>query len=119
MQKRTLKGEEDAVVSKHTTCPRQIIEPSEQLQYFLLKTRQLKMKVEFTKEDCYGQKHPIESDQLIQIKLKELEVELEKIPSDEKELWEQAKTKCPDLADDEHRLMFLRCEVFNADVSDY
>ena len=75
------------------------------------------MKVEFTPADVYGQKHPIESPELIQAKLKELDLELEKLPQDEKELWEEAKEKCPDLTDDDDKLMFLRCEVFNADVS--
>ena len=74
------------------------------------------MKVEFTPEDVYGQKHPIESPELIQAKLKELDLELEKLPEDEKDLWEEAKEKCPGLTTDDDKLMFLRCEVFNADV---
>ena len=74
------------------------------------------MKVEFTAEDVYGQKHPIETPELIQAKLKELDSDLEKLPQDEKDLWEEAKEKCPELTDDDDKLMFLRCELFNANV---
>ena len=71
-------------------------------------------------EDPYGQKHPDETPELIKSKLEELEKEIDKLPKAKKKSWLTAKQKCPDLTDDEKfRLMFLRCEVFNADVSSF
>lgn len=75
--------------------------------------------VGMTEEDIYGQRHPIECPELIAVKLKELNVELDNLPASDKQGWEQAKTKCPDLVnEDTYKLMFLRAEVYNADVSD-
>jgi hypothetical protein len=69
--------------------------------------------------DIYGQRHPIESTDLIGSKLMELDDELSKLTAEDAEGWTQAKEKCSsDLVDDDFKLMFLRCEVFNADVSD-
>lgn len=73
--------------------------------------------VPMTPPDQYGQRHPIETDALISIKLKELEVEIESIPKERREAYSQALEKCPDLLTDAFKLMFLRSEVFNADVS--
>lgn len=45
--------------------------------------------------------------------------ELEKISKDDKKDFTEASIKCPKLCmSDEHKLMFLRCEQFNADVSE-
>ena len=44
--------------------------------------------------------------------------ELDKLDEETKNGWDQAKVKCPNLVGEEHRLMFLRCEVFNEEVSD-
>mmetsp|Transcript_7342 Transcript_7342/g.10527 ORF Transcript_7342/g.10527 Transcript_7342/m.10527 type:complete len:81 (-) Transcript_7342:82-324(-) len=69
------------------------------------------------KEDQYGQIHPNETPELIEEKLNELESQLDKLSDDAKKNWIKATEKCPDLTGDATRLMFLRCEVFNADVS--
>mmetsp|Transcript_13465 Transcript_13465/g.22926 ORF Transcript_13465/g.22926 Transcript_13465/m.22926 type:complete len:307 (-) Transcript_13465:161-1081(-) len=67
--------------------------------------------------DEYGQNHPVESPGLIQSKLEELEAALIAIPADQKVAWNLAKRKCPDQLNDDFHLMFLRAEVFKADVS--
>jgi hypothetical protein len=73
--------------------------------------------VPMSDEDIYGQTHPIESADLIASRLKELDLELDKLPADDTQGWTQAKTKCaPDIINNDFKLMFLRCEVFNADV---
>lgn len=44
--------------------------------------------------------------------------ELDKLPTNDKKGLFEAYDKCPELSkSDEHKLMFLRCEQFNADVS--
>ena len=71
--------------------------------------------------DVYGQVHPVETPDLLETKRAELEEELRKIPMEEKIEWMEAQAKCgidhPDLVGDDFKLQFLRCEVFNADVS--
>lgn len=67
--------------------------------------------------DVYGQVHPIESDELLVAKLRDLEEELGLIATEDKTHWMQAMAKCPELVADDSKLKFLRCEVFNADVS--
>lgn len=71
-------------------------------------------------EDMYGQRHPVENPDLIAAKLGELEEELSQLSDEDSQGWTQAKAKCsPDLINDDFKLMFLRCEVFNADVSSF
>jgi len=67
--------------------------------------------------DQYGQVHPDETPELVRAKLQDLEGEIAKIPKEEKEAFEQAKVKCPGQLTEAFKLMFLRCEVFIADVS--
>ena len=68
-------------------------------------------------DDLYGQVIPKETPELLSSKFEELETELQKIPSDKKVEWEMALEKCPNLCDEAFKLMFLRCEVFNADLA--
>ena len=68
--------------------------------------------------DIYGQIHPNETQALIAETLEEFDDAVAKIPDEEKgNLWE-AERRCPQLLTDDFKLMFLRCEVFNVDVSD-
>lgn len=68
--------------------------------------------------DVYGQLHPVETDELLEDKKKEIDDELSKLPQEKKTEWMEAKEKCPpSLVGDDFKLKFLRCEVFNADVS--
>ena len=74
--------------------------------------------IEMTEPDIYGQCHPIESSSLIETKLKEFEAELVKLPEEKTISLKMADEKCPpNYIDDDFKLMFLRCEVFNVDVS--
>jgi len=49
--------------------------------------------------------------------LSNLDNELRKTPRDEKTAWIYALQECPDLVGDSHKLLFLRCEVFRADLA--
>jgi hypothetical protein len=71
-----------------------------------------------------GQLHPNETPELIAQKLVEIESEVEKLtlaanPNAKQNCWQlkQAQERCPELLTDAFKLMFLRCEVFNANVS--
>jgi hypothetical protein len=67
--------------------------------------------------DIYGQVHPNETPELIAQKQKEFEMEIEKLAADTKKNLLQAQERCPELLTRDFKLLFLRCEVFNADVS--
>lgn len=67
--------------------------------------------------DIYGQLHPIETPDLIERKQTEFALEIEKIPSDQRQNAILAEDKCPDIVNTSFKLMFLRCEVFNADLA--
>jgi hypothetical protein len=73
-----------------------------------------------------GQLHPNETPELIAQKLIEMESEIEKLqrieaanPNTKQNCLQlkQAQQRCPELATADFKLMFLRCEVFNANVS--
>ena len=66
--------------------------------------------------DMYGQVHPEETDDMIAQKLELFEQELQKVPENAKKSLRQAEAKCPDQLTKDFKLMFLRSEVFNADV---
>lgn len=74
------------------------------------------MAIAFTETDVYGQSHPIETPELTKLKLEDLNKTLDEV-GDQHEGWCQAKRMCPELVDDKFKLQFLRCEVFNVDVS--
>lgn len=73
--------------------------------------------------DVYGQLHPKETPELIAQKLIEMESEIEKLAADTTNAKQnclqlkQAQERCPELLTDGFKLMFLRCEVFHANVS--
>jgi len=67
--------------------------------------------------DAYGQIHPVETPELLKQGLKDLDEEIEKIPKDSRINFETAKLKCANLTNDDAKLVFLRCEVFNADLA--
>lgn len=71
------------------------------------------------KADVYGQFHPIETKEMIVEKLEEFEREIKKLPEDVKKSLLEAEEKCPDLVTEDFKLIFLRSEVFNADVSSW
>lgn len=67
--------------------------------------------------DVYGQIHPVESPSMIETGLSNLEKELSLISDEAKKALDRAIEKCPEVVNDRHKLMFLRCEVFNADLA--
>eukprot|EP00545_Synedropsis_sp_CCMP1620_P001290 CAMPEP_0119014096 /NCGR_PEP_ID=MMETSP1176-20130426/9350_1 /TAXON_ID=265551 /ORGANISM="Synedropsis recta cf, Strain CCMP1620" /LENGTH=296 /DNA_ID=CAMNT_0006967235 /DNA_START=30 /DNA_END=920 /DNA_ORIENTATION=+ len=77
------------------------------------------METPFGEPDVYGQRHPIESLELIETRLKELEKELESLVAASKETaktngWVQAKERCaPELIDNDFKLLFLRARKFH------
>lgn len=69
--------------------------------------------------DLYGQKHAIESAKCVNNSLRLLEKEIWKLDEERRRSLEMASVRCPGLYESkEHRLLFLRCEQFNVDVSD-
>jgi len=67
--------------------------------------------------DVYGQVHPVETPELIQTKLIDLQKELAQLPDEKTVAWKQAQKECPTLVNEDFMLQFLRCEVYNTDVS--
>ena len=69
--------------------------------------------------DVYGQVHPDESKEFCMAKLKQFELVLGGIPESEKESVCEAEARCPELLTPSFKLMFLRCDVFDVNVSFY
>jgi hypothetical protein len=70
---------------------------------------------QFGEVDIYGQRHPIETPELIEMRLKELEEELEVVAK--KDSWVTAQEKCaPELIGRDFKLLFLRARKFQAKV---
>jgi hypothetical protein len=67
--------------------------------------------------DVYGQLHPVESEELIAAQRQKFEDELDLMTSDKKKSLLQAQETCPQLLTDDFKLLFLRCEVFNAKLA--
>lgn len=69
-------------------------------------------------EDPYEQEYKQETEELRRETLQLMDMALEKIPPQDKTDWEQAKQKCdPILINQDHKLLFLRMELFNFQVS--
>ena len=67
--------------------------------------------------DLYGQKHPIETDEMIQNAIRDFDDLLQnRIPHNKKKSVLDAQRNCPELLTDSLKLMFLRCECFKVDV---
>jgi len=66
--------------------------------------------------DIYGQSPPVdESPAIVTSKIKDLDAEIDLMPSLKKQGYTEAQEKCFDVATDkELKLMFLRCEKFDA-----
>ena len=73
--------------------------------------------VHMTAPDKYGQRYPIENDTLIELELANFEYQSKLLDSAEKVALTEATRRCPELLTKEFKLMFLRCECFNAKVS--
>ena len=66
----------------------------------------------------YGQRsQPEETPDFLSKSHTKLLSELNKLNSDIKAGWIKANEKCPQLVNEEHRLMFLRCELFNEELA--
>lgn len=73
------------------------------------------METQFGEPDVYGQRHPIESPKLIEMRLRELDEDLESLSK--KDSWTTAQEKCPpELIDHDFKLQFLRARKFQVKV---
>lgn len=71
-------------------------------------------RVPLSEPDIYGQRHPIENDTLIALKLVDFDFEVKQLDEQDKIALIMAQKQCPSLLTDPFKLMFLRCECFNA-----
>ena len=69
--------------------------------------------------NLYGQRsQPEETPDFLSTSHQSLLVEIDKLPDETKAGWWMAQERChPRLVGEEHRLMFLRCELFDVKVS--
>ena len=68
--------------------------------------------------NIYGQRsQPEETPDFLSKAHTKLLSELDKLNSEIKAGWNKANEKCPQLVNEEHRLMFLRCELFNEELA--
>lgn len=76
------------------------------------------LQMEKTKPDIYGQRHIFETQQLISEKLSLFEAHVAELSEEESIGVQQAEKRCPAIVKSrEHRLVFLRSEVFNAKLA--
>jgi hypothetical protein len=67
--------------------------------------------------DIYGQKHPIETNEMRRKALRDFDDLLQDhIPNNKKKSVLDAQRNCPELLTDSLKLMFLRCECFKVEV---
>lgn len=66
--------------------------------------------------DIYGQQHPIESDELIERSIAQFDENVAHLSEKKRTSVSRAEDECPELLTNDLKLMFLRCEVFNAEV---
>ena len=63
----------------------------------------------------YGQSPPREeTPELLEASFRDLLEEIGKLPEDDTACWRRASSARPDLTGESHRIMFLRCELFDA-----
>jgi hypothetical protein len=74
------------------------------------------LQVELTEPDVYGQRHPIENETLIAYKLREFGDEIKKLCPNQSVNLLTAERLCPELVMPSFKLIFLRCECFDAEV---
>ena len=68
-----------------------------------------------TDPDIYGQRHPIETPAVLERKLEQFEVQVEKcLLLGKHDALQMAQRRCPELLTDAFKLQFLRCECFDA-----
>lgn len=63
--------------------------------------------------DLYGQRHPIESPEILERKMEQFEIEVQNLLKNSQAL-QTAQKRCSYLLTDSFKLQFLRCECFDA-----
>ena len=75
-----------------------------------------KHKITLLDADIYGQRHPVESETLIKSKLLEFGSSIKKLGPSRLKNVSAAELRCPELVSACFKLVFLRCECFDAEV---
>jgi CRAL/TRIO domain len=68
--------------------------------------------IQYYKPDVYGQTHPMETPELIEISFIRFEVELQLLPTEQTLYAYEAEIKCPTLVQRDLKITFIRTEVF-------